>query len=60
MSTEDATSMGFTITNDDICRFQEEEASEVLPDGLRILLKRSNDIYIRLGRLDSQMKRAVA
>jgi hypothetical protein len=52
--------MGFTITNDDICRFQEEEASETLPDGLRILLKRSNDIYVRLGRLDAQMKRAVA
>jgi regulator of CtrA degradation len=60
MSSEDATAMGFTITNDDICRFQEEEASEKLPDGLRILLKRSNDIYVRLGRLDAQMKWAVA
>ena len=60
MTIEDSQKMGFVITNDDVCRFQAEEVSESLPDGLRILLKRSNDIYVRLARLDAQVKRLVA
>jgi regulator of CtrA degradation len=52
MTREQAREQGFTISNDDVCRFDEAEQSNILPEGLRSLLERSERLYSRLLRLD--------
>jgi regulator of CtrA degradation len=58
MSLRDARAQGFIISNDATCQFQDEEMSESLPSGLRMLLERSNALYNRLHRLDALTAKA--
>jgi regulator of CtrA degradation len=52
MSREESKNQGFSITNDDVCRYSEGEQSAALPLGLKQLLERSANLYARLARLD--------
>jgi 2-oxoglutarate dehydrogenase E1 component len=49
---EESKNQGFSITNDDVCRYSEGEQSAALPLGLKQLLERSANLYARLARLD--------
>jgi regulator of CtrA degradation len=60
MSLRDARAQGFVISNDPTCQFQPAETSDILPQGLRILLEQSNALYNRLYRLDALTAKAAA
>lgn len=58
MSVSEAQQQGFSISNDSTCQFDEAETSLILPEGLRDLLERSTNLYIRLARLDTHTAKA--
>ncbi|HEY0837522.1 MAG TPA: DUF1465 family protein [Azospirillum sp.] len=55
-----AASEDYALSGGDICTDPAGPENEDLPVGLRSLLERSHHLYMRVARLDEQVRRAVA
>jgi regulator of CtrA degradation len=50
----------YALSGGDVCTDPSGPENEELPSGLRSLLERSHKLYMRVARLDEQVRRAVA
>lgn len=57
---EELASDRFALGGDDICRNNDGATRDDMPDRLRRLLARSYELYLRIARLDADVRRRVA